>query len=87
MAIAAFSACDCPGMARVEFLMDPGQPDAKRPRKMQLNEVNTVPGFAAISMYPKLWQASGLPYDKLIDRPIELALERYREKQASSYTR
>lgn len=87
MAIAAFRACDCAGMARVDFLMDPGQPDAKRPRKIYLNEVNTLPGFTAISMYPKLWQASGLPYDKLIDRLIELALERHREKQASNYTR
>ncbi len=87
MAIAAFQACDCAGMARVDFLMEPSAASAARPRKIYLNEVNTLPGFTAISMYPKLWQASGLAYGKLIDRLIELALERHREKQASQYAR
>jgi len=87
MAIAAFRACDCAGMARVDFLMEPGPSTASRPRKIYLNEVNTLPGFTAISMYPKLWQASGLTYVKLIDRLIELAGERHAEKQASHYTR
>lgn len=86
MAIAAFRACDCAGMARVDFLMDPGPSSAARPRKIYLNEVNTLPGFTTISMYPKLWQASGLAYTKLIDRLIELALERHGEKQASRTT-
>ena len=87
MAIAAFRACDCAGMARVDFLMEPGRPRSRGPRKIYLNEVNTLPGFTAISMYPKLWQASGLSYGKLIDRLIELALERHREKQTSNYSR
>ncbi len=87
MAIAAFRACDCAGMARVDFLMEPGKPKPGRLRKIYLNEVNTLPGFTAISMYPKLWQASGLSYSRLIDRLIELALERHGEKQASLYTR
>jgi D-alanine-D-alanine ligase len=85
MAIAAFQACDCAGMARVDFLMEPGPSNAARPRKIYLNEVNTLPGFTSISMYPKLWQASGLAYPKLIDRLIELARERHKEKQANFY--
>lgn len=87
MAIQAFQACDCAGMARVDFLMEPGKPNAQRPRKIYLNEVNTLPGFTAISMYPKLWEASGLAYPELIQRLIELALERHREKLANAYTR
>jgi len=66
---------DLSGMARVDFLLDPAG-------RIYLNEVNTVPGITKISMYPKLWQASGLPYDKLIDRLIELALARHQEKNA-----
>ncbi len=86
MAIAAFQACDCAGMARVDFLMEPGEAKGDRPRKIYLNEVNTLPGFTSISMFPKLWQASGLSYPQLIDRLIELAQERHKEKQASHYT-
>ncbi len=85
MAIAAFRACDCAGMARVDFLMEPGAASAGRARKIYLNEVNTLPGFTAISMYPKLWQASGLAYSKLIDRLIELAQERHAEKKSNRY--
>ena len=85
MAIAAFRACDCAGMARVDFLMEPGESSASRPRKIYLNEVNTLPGFTAISQYPKLWQASGVPYPKLIDRLIELAQERHQEKRSNRY--
>lgn len=89
MAIAAFRACDCAGLARVDFLMDPER-DAKgskvkKPR-IYLNEINTLPGFTSISMYPKLWQASGLSYKKLIDRLIELAMERHREKQETRFS-
>jgi D-alanine-D-alanine ligase len=89
MALAAFRACDCAGLARVDFLMEPTH-DArgrkiKAPR-IYLNEINTLPGFTSISMYPKLWQASGLPYKKLIDRLITLALERHREKQQTRFT-
>ncbi len=70
LAVAAFRAIDCSGMARVDFFLtaDGG---------VLLNEINTIPGFTQISMYPKLWEASGLPYPELIDRLIELALERH----------
>lgn len=70
IAIKTYKAIDCAGMARVDFLLD------KDDGSFYLNEVNTIPGFTEISMYPKLWDASGLPYPKLIDRLIELALER-----------
>jgi D-alanine-D-alanine ligase len=81
LAIRAFQAVDCSGLARVDFLMDP------RNKKIFLNEINTMPGFTAISMYPKLWAASGLPYAKLIDRLIQLGLERHAEKKRNSYSR
>jgi D-alanine-D-alanine ligase len=82
MAIAAFRACDLSGLARVDFLMEP---DGKR--RIYLNEVNTLPGFTQISMYPKLWQATGLSYTDLITRLIELALERHAEKSRTTYSR
>jgi D-alanine-D-alanine ligase len=85
MAIAAFRACDCAGLARVDFLMEPARKGTK-PR-IFLNEINTMPGFTSISMYPKLWQASGLSYTRLIDRLIELALERHTERQQTSFSR
>jgi len=81
LAIAAFKAVDCSGLARVDFLMDP------RSKKMYLNEINTMPGFTNISMYPKLWQASGISYSALIDRLIELGLERHAEKKKNQYQR
>jgi D-alanine-D-alanine ligase len=81
MAVEAFRACDLAGLARVDFLMEP---DGKR--RIYLNEVNTLPGFTAISMYPKLWQASGLSYGDLITRLIELALERHRERSRTSFS-
>jgi D-alanine-D-alanine ligase len=81
MAIRAFQAVDCFGLARVDFLMDP------KNGKIYLNEINTMPGFTSISMYPKLWAASGLEYSDLIDRLIQLALERYREKKKNRYSR
>jgi D-alanine-D-alanine ligase len=86
MAIAAFRACDCAGMARVDFLMDPASNSA-RPARIYLNEINTLPGFTSISMYPKLWAASGVAYPELIDRLIALALERRAEKDRTSYSR
>ena len=82
MAVAAFRACDLSGLARVDFLMEP---DGKR--RIYLNEVNTLPGFTSISMYPKLWEASGGSYKDLITRLIELALERQAEKSRNSYSR
>jgi D-alanine-D-alanine ligase len=81
MAIAAFQAVDCCGLARVDFLMDP------KSGKIYLNEINTMPGFTSISMYPKLWAASGIEYPELIDRLIQFGLERYREKKKSRYSR
>jgi D-alanine-D-alanine ligase len=90
MAIAAFRACDCAGLARVDFLMAPaarGRAGKLKPAQVLLNEVNTMPGFTSISMYPKLWAASGVGYSQLIDRLIALALERHREKQQTSFSR
>ncbi|MBS3784621.1 MAG: D-alanine--D-alanine ligase A, partial [Anaerolineae bacterium] len=69
-----YKAMDCAGMARVDFLLSGETGD------LYVNEVNTIPGFTEISMYPKLWEASGIPYPELIDRLIELALERHRDK-------
>jgi D-alanine-D-alanine ligase len=82
MAVAAFRACDLSGLARVDFLMEP---DGKR--RIFLNEVNTIPGFTRISMYPKLWEATGIKYQDLITRLIELALERHKEKSRTTYSR
>ena len=70
IAVQAYQAIDCAGMARVDFLLD------KDSGEVFLSEVNTLPGFTKFSMYPKLWAASGLPYSKLVDRLIELAMER-----------
>jgi D-alanine-D-alanine ligase len=81
MAVAAFRACDLSGLARVDFLMEP---DGKR--RIYLNEVNTLPGFTSISMYPKLWQASGLSYSDLITRLIELGLERHKDRSCTSFS-
>lgn len=82
MAVAAFRACDLSGLARVDFLMEPGGK-----RRIYLNEVNTMPGFTQISMYPKLWEASGIRYRDLITRLIELALERQQDKTRTVYSR
>jgi len=73
-AIQAFQAVDCSGMARVDFLLN------RASGELFLNELNTIPGFTAISMYPKLWEASGLPISELVDKLIELALERHRQR-------
>ena len=81
LAIAAFQAVDCSGLARVDFLMDP------RTNKMYVNEINTMPGFTSISMYPKLWEASGLKYSELIDRLIQFGLERHAEKKQNQYSK
>ena len=81
LAVRAFQAVDCAGLARVDFLMDPVT------RKIYLNEINTMPGFTSISMYPKLWAASGLTYPELIDRLIQFGLERHAEKKQNQYSR
>jgi D-alanine-D-alanine ligase len=81
LAIAGYQAVGCEGMARVDFLIE----DATG--NIYINEINTIPGFTSISMYPKMWEASGLGYSALIDRLIELALERHAARQATRYTR
>src|SRR6266852_263373 len=81
LAISAFQAVDCSGLARVDFLMEP------KNRKIYLNEINTMPGFTAISMYPKLWAASGVAYPELIERLIRLGQERHEEKKRNQYSR
>ena len=81
LAVRAFKAVDCSGLARVDFLMDP------KTRKIFLNEINTMPGFTSISMYPKLWGASGVGYADLIDRLIQLGLERHADKTRNQYSR
>jgi D-alanine-D-alanine ligase len=77
LAVDAYQAIDCAGMARVDFLLD------RHSERVYLNEVNTLPGFTPISMYPKLWEASGISYSELIDRLIQLALERHADKSRS----
>jgi D-alanine-D-alanine ligase len=75
LSIEAFKAVDGAGMARVDFLL------ARDSGELFVNEVNTIPGFTTISMYPKMWEATGLPYPELLDRLIQLAIERHDEKQ------
>jgi D-alanine-D-alanine ligase len=79
-AVRAYRAIDCAGMARVDFFVE------KDTNRVYLNELNSIPGFTKISMYPKLWEASGLPYPKLVDRLIELAMERKAERDRTSHT-
>ncbi len=80
-AVKAFQALDLNGLARVDFFLE------KESGRVYINEVNTLPGFTQISMYPKLWQASGLPYTQLLDRLIELAIERHQDKQRNRTSR
>ena len=79
LAVQAYQAADCAGMARVDFLLDQDS------GALYLNEINTIPGFTQISMYPKLWAASGLPYPQLLDRLIDLALERQADRAQTVY--
>ena len=79
IAVDAFRALELSGMARVDFFLE------KKGGKIYLNEVNTIPGFTSISMYPKLWEASGIPFRDLIDRLIELALDQHAEKARTKY--
>jgi D-alanine-D-alanine ligase len=81
LAIACYRAVECEGMGRVDFLLETST------GKLYLNEINTIPGFTSISMYPKMWEHSGIPFPALVDRLIELALERHRRKDATRYTR
>ncbi|MEA3421234.1 MAG: D-alanine--D-alanine ligase family protein, partial [Acidobacteriota bacterium] len=75
IALRAFKAIDAAGMSRVDFFV------TKKENKIYLSEINTIPGFTSTSMYPRLWEASGIPYPELIDRLIQLALERYQDKK------
>jgi D-alanine-D-alanine ligase len=77
LAIRAYKAIDCAGMARADFLL------SGETGELYINELNTLPGFTVISMYPKLWEATGIPYPELIDRLIECALERFEDKERS----
>lgn len=77
LAIKAYKALDCSGMARVDFFLD------KETGSLVINEINSIPGFTQISMYPKLWEATGISYSELVDRLIELAIERHRDRQES----
>lgn len=78
LAMRAFLALDCAGMARADFLLD------RESEQVYVNELNTIPGFTSVSMYPKLWEASGLPYPELLDRLIQLALERHSDRSRVS---
>jgi D-alanine-D-alanine ligase len=81
LAVECYRAVECEGMGRVDFLME------NATGQMFINEINTIPGFTSISMYPKMWEYSGLPMPQLIDRLIELALARHETKQNLRYTR
>jgi D-alanine-D-alanine ligase len=81
LAVAAYRAADCEGMARVDFLMESAT------GRIYVNEINTIPGFTSISMYPKMWEAAGLSFGALLDRLIELALARHRDRQATRFHR
>jgi D-alanine-D-alanine ligase len=81
LAVACYRAVECEGMARVDFLLESAT------GKLYINEINTIPGFTSISMYPKMWEYSGLAMPKLIDRLIELALERHAAKRSLRYSK
>ncbi len=81
LAIACYQAVECEGMARVDFLLETAT------GKFFINEINTIPGFTSISMYPKMWEASGLSYPALIDRLIDLAMERHQSRRSTRYSR
>jgi D-alanine-D-alanine ligase len=81
LAVECYRAVECSGMARVDFLLEAAT------GKLYINEIKTIPGFTSISMYPKMWEHSGIPMSKLIDRLIELALERHAAKNATRFTR
>jgi D-alanine-D-alanine ligase len=77
LAVRAFEACRCEAMARVDCFLEEQGPA----RGFLVNEVNTIPGFTAISQYPRMWEASGVPYTELLDRLIKLAIERHERRE------
>lgn len=81
LAVECYRAVECEGMGRVDFLLE------NATGQLYINEINTIPGFTSISMYPKMWEHAGLPYPQLLDRLIELALDRHKEKMATRFTR
>ncbi len=81
LAVECYRAVECEGMARVDFLQEAAT------GQLYINEINTIPGFTSISMYPKMWEQSGLAYPRLIDRLIELAIERHAAKKVTRFTR
>ena len=81
LAVECYRAVECEGMGRVDFLLEAST------GKLYINEINTIPGFTSISMYPKMWEASGIGFSALIDRLIELALERHEGKKATKFTK
>ena len=81
LAVACYQAVECEGMARVDFLLETAT------GKFYINEINTIPGFTSISMYPKMWEASGVSFPALIDRLIALAMERHQVRKATRYSR
>jgi len=81
LAVECYRAVECEGMGRVDFLLE------ESTGKLYINEINTIPGFTSISMYPKMWEASGIGFSALIDRLIDLALERHQQKSATKFTR
>jgi D-alanine-D-alanine ligase len=81
LAVAAYRACNCEGMSRVDFLMEAST------GRLYLNEINTIPGFTSISMYPKMWEHSGVPLNALVEELIQLALARHERKKATRFTR
>ncbi|MEM9203651.1 MAG: D-alanine--D-alanine ligase family protein [Actinomycetota bacterium] len=86
LAIGAYRACKVEGLARVDFFYEDGSRDPSRTRGWLINEINTMPGFTPISMYPKMWQASGLDYPSLIDQLVELALARHARQKRHTRT-
>ena len=81
LAVECYRAVECEGMARVDFFLENGT------GQLYINEINTIPGFTSISMYPKMWEQSGIPFQALLDRLIGLALERHARKKATRFTR
>ena len=81
LALACFEAVACEGMGRVDFLLESAT------GQLYINEINTIPGFTSISMYPKMFEYDGIPYPQLLDTLIELALDRAQTRQATQYTR
>jgi D-alanine-D-alanine ligase len=81
LAVECYRAVDCEGMARVDFFLE------KETGRLYINEINTIPGFTSISMYPKMWEHSGIPFPALLDQLIELAMDRHRKKQQTRFAR